>query len=87
VLEKRLAAGHNAASMRDDASRDDGNQDTGGAGALQPVDRPPRTLLRRADQLGIAALALFALISIGGYWVTQAVIRGRAIDIEKAPPL
>jgi hypothetical protein len=29
-------------------------------------DRPPRTLLRRADQLGIAVLSLFALITIGG---------------------
>jgi competence protein ComEA len=50
-------------------------------------DRPPRTLLRRADQLGIAALALFALVAIGGYWLDQAVLRERLIDIEKASPL
>jgi competence protein ComEA len=87
VLEKRLAAGHNAASMRDDAAKDDPGKDAAGDRALQPADRPPRTLLRRADQLGIAVLALFALISIGGYWLTQAVIRGRVIDIAKAPPL
>jgi competence protein ComEA len=50
-------------------------------------DRPPRTLLRRADQLGIAVLSLFALITIGGYWVHQAVIQHRLIDLDKAPPL
>jgi competence protein ComEA len=50
-------------------------------------DRPPRTLLRRADQLGIAVLSLFALVAIGGYWINQAVIRHRVIDLDKAPPL
>jgi competence protein ComEA len=83
----KLLAGRNAASMRDDAPRDDRNPDAGGAGAIQPADRQPRTLLRRTDQVGIAALALLALVSIGGYWLTQAVVRGRVIDIEKAPPL
>jgi competence protein ComEA len=50
-------------------------------------DRPPRTLLRRADQLGIAVLSLFAIVAIGGYWLDQAVLRERVIDIEKARPL
>jgi competence protein ComEA len=50
-------------------------------------DRPPRTLLRRADQLGIAVVALFAIVAIGGYWLNQAVVRERVIDIEKAAPL
>ncbi len=50
-------------------------------------DRPPRTLLRRADQLGIAVLSLLALVMIGGYWVHQAVIRHRLIDLDKAPLL
>jgi competence protein ComEA len=50
-------------------------------------DRPPRTLLRRADQLGIAVLSLFALVTIGGYWINQAVVRHRVIDLDKAPPL
>jgi hypothetical protein len=50
-------------------------------------DRPPRTSLRRADQLGIAVLSLLALVMIGGYWVHQAVIRHRLIDLDKAPPL
>ena len=73
--------------MRDDAAKDESSRDAVEARSLQPIGRPPRTLLRRADQVGIAVLALFALISIGGYWLSQAVIRGRAIDIEKAPPL
>jgi competence protein ComEA len=51
------------------------------------TDRPPRTLLRRADQLGIAALSLFALVAIGGYWINQAVVRQRVIDLDKAAPL
>jgi DNA uptake protein ComE-like DNA-binding protein len=51
------------------------------------VERPPRTLLRRADQAGIAVIALFALITIGGYWINQAVIHHRVIDLDKAPPL
>jgi hypothetical protein len=51
------------------------------------LDRPPRTLLRRADQIGIAVVALFAIVAIGGYWLNQAVLRERVIDIEKAAPL
>jgi competence protein ComEA len=50
-------------------------------------DRPPRILLRRADQVGIAVVALFAIVAIGGYWFDQALLRRRAIDIEKAAPL
>jgi competence protein ComEA len=50
-------------------------------------DRPPRTLLRRADQLGIAVVALFAIVAIGGYWLNQAVLRQRVVDVEKAAPL
>ncbi|HEV3415625.1 MAG TPA: helix-hairpin-helix domain-containing protein [Pirellulales bacterium] len=49
-------------------------------------DRPPRTLLRRADQLGIAVLTLFALVAIGGYWLNQAVLSRRTIDLDKAAP-
>src|SRR5260221_5620460 len=51
------------------------------------LERPPRILLRRADQLGIAVVALFAIVAIGGYWWNQAVLRGRVVDIEKAAPL
>jgi competence protein ComEA len=49
-------------------------------------DRPPRTLLRRADQLGIAVLTLIALVTISGYWLNQAVLSHRVIDLDKAAP-
>ena len=48
-------------------------------------DRPPRILLRRLDQLGLAVVALVAMVFIGGYWLDQAVIRHRVIDLDKAP--
>jgi len=73
--------------MKDNGPKCDGGPQMSRDSPRDTADRPPRTLLRRADQVGIAVLALFALISIGGYWLTQAVIRGRVIDIEKAPQL
>ncbi len=54
--------------------------------SLPDSSLPPRPLLRRADQLAIAAVALLALVGIGGYWYTQAVLRGRLIDIDRAGP-
>jgi competence protein ComEA len=66
-----------------DRPNNTGGSESGGANA----DRPPRTLLRRADQLGIAVVALFAIVAIGGYWLNQAALRERVIDIEKAAPL
>jgi hypothetical protein len=50
-------------------------------------NRPPQILLRRADQLGIAAVALFSIVAIGGYWLDQVLLRARVIDIETAPAL
>lgn len=54
------------------------------------VDKPTEPLsgnhlpLRRADQAAIAALVLFALVSIGAYWIWQAKLRHRLIDIDRA---
>jgi competence protein ComEA len=45
---------------------------------------PPNPPLRRADQVAIAALALFALVSISTYWFSQAKLRGRLIDIDRS---
>ncbi len=87
ALEKSIGDRQNAESMTDTAPNDEYSKNAPDDLAPGSPDRPPRALLRRADQLGVAVLALFALISIGGYWLSQAVIRGRAIDIEKAPPL
>jgi competence ComEA-like helix-hairpin-helix protein len=43
----------------------------------------PKPLLRRTDQLVIAALAASALVAIGGYWISQAALRHRLIDIDR----
>lgn len=46
---------------------------------------PPSNLfLRRADQVAIAVLTLFALGSISAYWIWQAKLRGRLIDIDRS---
>jgi competence protein ComEA len=51
-----------------------------------PTPAARRPLWRRADQAGIAAIGLFALVAIGGYWYSQAMLRGRLIDIDRAGP-
>ncbi len=43
-------------------------------------------LLRRADQAAIAAVALAAVVMIGGYWFVQAKLRGRVIDLDTSQP-
>ena len=43
--------------------------------------------LRRADQAGVALLALAALVSLAGYWISRGAFRGRLIEIDDAPPL
>jgi len=47
-------------------------------------DSPRGTWLRRADQLGIAALVLVGLLSIAGYWIAEGGHHGRLIELEKA---
>jgi competence protein ComEA len=49
-----------------------------------PTEPPRRTLLRRADQAAIACIALVALVTLAGYWWSQASIRHRLIDLEHA---
>jgi len=44
----------------------------------------PNPPLRRADQVAIALLGLFALVSISVYWISQAKLRGRLIDIDRS---
>ena len=41
-------------------------------------------LLRRADQVAIAGLALFALVAMAWYWIAQGGLSGRLIEIEHA---
>jgi competence protein ComEA len=42
-------------------------------------------ILRRADQAGVAALTLFALLALVGWWLTHGGAGGRLIEIEHAP--
>jgi competence protein ComEA len=47
----------------------------------------PRLLLRRADQLAVAALTLSALVALAGWWIAHGGMQGRLIEIEHAPAL
>jgi competence protein ComEA len=47
----------------------------------------PRWLLRRADQVAVAALVIVVLVAMGGWWITQGGWRGRLIEIDQASPL
>jgi competence protein ComEA len=42
--------------------------------------------LRRLDQAGIAALALVAIVALGGYWLAHGGHRGQLIEIDRAEP-
>jgi competence protein ComEA len=45
----------------------------------------PRMLLRRADQLSMAALTLSALVALVGWWISHGGAGGRLIEIQHAP--
>jgi competence protein ComEA len=47
----------------------------------------PRWLLRRADQIAVAALVASALVAMVGWWVVHGGWRGRLIEIDRADPL
>lgn len=44
-----------------------------------------RPLLKRFDQAIVAALGMLALVSVAGYWMAQGGMRGRLIEIDRAP--
>jgi competence protein ComEA len=44
-------------------------------------------LLRRADQVAVAALVVVALAAMGGWWIAQGGWGGRLIEIDRAEPL
>lgn len=74
--------------MRELAPKDYRSKASGADDGVAPnPDRPPRVLLRRLDQLGLAVVFGAALLVIGGYWLHQVVIHDRLIDIERAPPI
>ena len=47
----------------------------------------PHWLLRRADQVAVAALVVVALGALGGWWISQGGLGGRLIEIDQAEPL
>jgi competence protein ComEA len=47
----------------------------------------PRLVLRRMDQAAAAVLLALALLSLGGWWLWQARLQGRLIDIDRAEPV
>ncbi len=49
--------------------------------------RHPRWLLRRGDQLAVAALVVLALAAIGGWWISRGGLSGRLVEIDQAEPL
>jgi competence protein ComEA len=53
-----------------------------------PPTRPSNwrsLILRRADQAGVAALAMFAVVALIGWWLSHGGAGGRLIEIEHAP--
>lgn len=57
-----------------------------------PQHQPPTPplerglLLRRLDQVAVAALVLLALTGVGAYWTAQGGFQGRQIEIDRATP-
>jgi len=49
--------------------------------------RHPRWLLRRADQVAVAALVVVALAAMGGWWTYHGGWRGELVEIDRAEPL
>ncbi len=49
--------------------------------------RPPRWLLRRADQAAVAALVAVALAAMAGWWTAHGGWRGSLIELDQADQL
>jgi competence protein ComEA len=54
---------------------------------MSAPSRPPRWLLRRADQAAVAALVVVALAAMAGWWTAHGGWRGHMIEIDRADPL
>ncbi len=60
--------------------------------AIMPIimsapSRHPHWLLRRADQVAVAALVVVALGAMGVWWIVRGGPGGRLIEIDRAEPL
>ncbi len=54
---------------------------------MSDPSRHPRWLLRRADQVAVAALVVSALVAMVGWWAVHGGWRGQLIEIDRADPL
>jgi competence protein ComEA len=52
----------------------------------QPSPTLAPWILRRADQLGVAALVLLGLVATALWWLTQGGWQGRLVEVERAAP-
>lgn len=52
-----------------------------------PESGSPPWLLRRFDQLAVAALCAFALVAVSLYWLAHGGLSGRLIEIDRVDPL
>jgi competence protein ComEA len=53
----------------------------------QPVPQSGRRLLlRRLDQVAVAALVFMSLVGVASYWTAQGGFQGRQIEIDRATP-
>ncbi|MEN6448897.1 MAG: helix-hairpin-helix domain-containing protein [Thermoguttaceae bacterium] len=51
------------------------------------LTRPPRWILRRADQAAVAALVSVAMLAVAGWWAVHGGWRGKLLEIDQAEPL
>ena len=53
---------------------------------MSDPSRPTRWLLRRADQVTVAALTTAVLLALLGWWTVQGGWRGRLIEVDRTDP-
>ena len=56
---------------------------------VKPANSSPNEqrhwLLRRADQAFVGAATLLLLAALAGYWIAQGGLRGRLLEVDRAP--
>jgi competence protein ComEA len=57
------------------------------AASMPDPSSHPRWLLRRSDQVAVAALVAVGLAAIVGWWIAHGGWAGRLVEIDRAAPL